>query len=107
MDVGDVEDQLLIVEQIERDAAPLERLEEELLLDPHAAVEHADARVLLTPVLFFLRGERQRQRRQARNLELGAAPGALGDLVLHHVGQRDLGETLGALRLPAGGWKGH
>ena len=42
-DVGDVEDQLLIVEQIERDAAPLERFEQQLLLDPHAAVEHADA----------------------------------------------------------------
>ena len=66
VDVGDVEDQLLIVEQIERDAAPLERFEQELLLDPHAAVEHADAQRLLTPVLFFLRRERERQRRRAR-----------------------------------------
>ena len=106
-DVGDVEDQLLIVEQIERDAAPLERLEQQFLLDAHAAVEHADASSLLTPVLFFLRRERERQGRDARYLQLGAAAGALGDFVLHHVGQRDLGETFGALRLPAGGLNRH
>jgi hypothetical protein len=42
VDVGDVENQLLIVQQIERDAAALERLEQQLLFDAHAAVEHAD-----------------------------------------------------------------
>ena len=42
VDVGDVEDQFLIVEQIERDAALLERLEQQLLFDADAAVEDAD-----------------------------------------------------------------
>ncbi len=44
-DVGDVEDQFLIVEQVERDAAPLERFEEQFLFDAHAAVKHADSGV--------------------------------------------------------------
>jgi hypothetical protein len=44
LDVGDVEDQLLIVEQVERHAALLERLEEQFLFDADAAVEHADPR---------------------------------------------------------------
>jgi hypothetical protein len=42
-DIGDVEDEFLVVNQIERDAAAIERLEEQLFLDPDAAVENADA----------------------------------------------------------------
>ena len=72
LDVGDVEDERLIVEQVEIDAAARERLEQQLLLDADAAIEDADAH-LLAPVLFFFRRQRERERLERGDLEVGAA----------------------------------
>src|SRR5581483_8986573 len=46
----------------------------------------AGSRVLLTPVFFGLRRERERDRRRRGDLELGAAVGARDDLALHGIG---------------------
>src|SRR5690348_8228267 len=53
---------------------------------------------LLTPVFLFLRSQRERQRLERGDLELSAASRALRDLVLHHLGEVDVGKTFGALR---------
>jgi len=43
VDVGDVENQFLIVEQVQRDAALFERLEQQLFFRADAAIEDADS----------------------------------------------------------------
>ena len=106
VDVGDVEDQLLVVEQVERDAALLERLEEQLLFDADAAVEDADLAAYSPQSSSSCGASASVSGSSDDDLELGAAAGALGDFVLHHLGERDVGKAFGALRLPGGGRNG-
>lgn len=62
--VRDIEDELLIVEQVEFDSAPL-KASNRSFSSTRTRLYRTPMRALLTPVLFFLRRQGHCQRRQA------------------------------------------